>query len=191
MKTDTKNQLLQVTRELMDEDGLDAVTLRSVGSKANLSRCAVYRHFADKEALLVEITTENFKQLLSEFENIGLEIMDFREVLKQQLIRLHNFGISHKDYYQLMFATNWDQNKYSDLHKYAHSVFEHSNKTVKKLLEYKGVNTNSSTEKTAIIYAFIHGLTELHMVGHFESSQSLDQTEQLIDNMLDMITNLL
>ena len=40
---------------LIGEDGLDAVTLRGLGSAAGVSRRAPYRHFARKEDLLAAV----------------------------------------------------------------------------------------------------------------------------------------
>jgi len=41
--------------------GVEALTLRDVGAHLRVSRTALYRHFADKQALLVAVATEGFR----------------------------------------------------------------------------------------------------------------------------------
>ena len=42
-------------------DGVEAVTLRDVGRRLGVSRTALYRHFADKSALLAAVAREGFQ----------------------------------------------------------------------------------------------------------------------------------
>lgn len=41
--------------------GVEALTLRDVGERLRVSRTALYRHFADKQALLAAVATEGFR----------------------------------------------------------------------------------------------------------------------------------
>src|SRR5580765_68802 len=57
-------------RGLLDEalatiraEGVDALTLREIGARLGVSRTALYRHFADKRALLAAVATEGFRTL--------------------------------------------------------------------------------------------------------------------------------
>src|SRR6187455_3628718 len=57
-------------RALLDEalttirtEGVDGLTLREIGARVGVSRTALYRHFADKRALLSAVATEGFRTL--------------------------------------------------------------------------------------------------------------------------------
>src|SRR5918999_4839894 len=57
-------------RALLDEalatirtEGVDGLTLREIGARLGVSRTALYRHFADKRALLTAVATEGFRTL--------------------------------------------------------------------------------------------------------------------------------
>jgi len=58
-------------RDILEEEGLAALSLRSVARKAGVSHAAPYRHFASREALLAEIAREGLEQLRSEIEHAG------------------------------------------------------------------------------------------------------------------------
>jgi AcrR family transcriptional regulator len=48
----TKDRILSAARAVLESDGLDGLTIRRVAQRAELSPMALYRHFADKDALL-------------------------------------------------------------------------------------------------------------------------------------------
>ena len=58
--------LLQEALRTIEKGGVAALTLRSVGEKLGVSRTALYRHFADKSALLAAVATEGFRTLRQE-----------------------------------------------------------------------------------------------------------------------------
>src|SRR5215217_6585274 len=44
-------------------EGVEGLTLREIGARLGVSRTALYRHFADKRALLAAVATEGFRAL--------------------------------------------------------------------------------------------------------------------------------
>jgi AcrR family transcriptional regulator len=49
---DLRRALLEEAVRTIRDDGASALTLRAVGARLGVSRTALYRHFADKSALL-------------------------------------------------------------------------------------------------------------------------------------------
>lgn len=48
----TKDQILSAAKVVLEREGIDGLTIRKVAERADLSPMALYRHFADKDALL-------------------------------------------------------------------------------------------------------------------------------------------
>jgi AcrR family transcriptional regulator len=48
----TKDRILSAARAVLESEGIDGLTIRRVARRAELSPMALYRHFADKDALL-------------------------------------------------------------------------------------------------------------------------------------------
>jgi AcrR family transcriptional regulator len=48
----TKDRILRAARAVLERDGIDGLSVRKVAQRAELSPMALYRHFADKDALL-------------------------------------------------------------------------------------------------------------------------------------------
>lgn len=58
---DTKQKLIDVTRQMIDRSGIDSVSMRDLGKEANLSRGAVYVYFKNKDDLLQPLSLKILK----------------------------------------------------------------------------------------------------------------------------------
>jgi len=92
---------------LVESAGIAALSLREVASRARVSAAAVYRHFADKEALLAAIAAQGFAKLNTDFE-AALAAKDSGDALS----RLRALGtayvdlaLGHPGLFRLMFAS--------------------------------------------------------------------------------------
>ena len=62
---DTRQQILDVGRELLVEDGLRAITTNAIAQRVRVSKKTLYQHFENKdsllEAILVSFMEENLR----------------------------------------------------------------------------------------------------------------------------------
>src|SRR3954468_6306675 len=58
--------LRQAARAILEEEGLEALSLRSVARRAGVSHAAPYRHYPRREALLADVASEGLAQLRGE-----------------------------------------------------------------------------------------------------------------------------
>lgn len=65
LKSDRRDQLLAAAERLFAQGGYPAVRLEDIGAAAGVSGPAIYRHFAGKEALLVELLVGISTRLLA------------------------------------------------------------------------------------------------------------------------------
>jgi AcrR family transcriptional regulator len=65
---DLRRALLEEAVRTIRDDGAAALTLRAVAERLGVSRTALYRHFADKSALLNAVSEEGFRRLSDELE---------------------------------------------------------------------------------------------------------------------------
>lgn len=101
----TARTLLKAASALLDEGGVDAVTLRAVGAKAGVSRGAPYGHFADKEALLATLAIGAWTQLAGELERIHSDRSPSnQERLAQAVLAFLGLARERPYLYGLMFT---------------------------------------------------------------------------------------
>lgn len=180
--SDTKQKLIQITRQLIDDQGVDAISMRELGKELNLSRSAMYRHFKNKEDLLAAVVTENFDRLNSGIHQLFETVNEPRKLIHAVLCTYFDYGIKNKEHYRLMFQKQWDKTLYPSLHESAVAVFGLVENGLKKAENLR----KSPIQSTAMLFAFIHGLVELQAAGHSETEKGLDHPNELIDSFLDL-----
>jgi AcrR family transcriptional regulator len=101
---DLPRAMLREAVRTIQSQGIEALTLRSVGERLGVSRTALYRHFTDKQALLAAVAAEGFRTLraalLEAWESAGRGRKGFR-AMGTAYVR---FAITHPSHYRVMFG---------------------------------------------------------------------------------------
>jgi len=96
-KSDRRSQLLTAAARLMAERGFLAVRLEDIGAAAGVSGPAIYRHFPNKEALLVELLVGVSTRLLAGAQTVAEQSSD-PTVALDGLIDFHlDFALGEPD----------------------------------------------------------------------------------------------
>lgn len=103
-RSDTREKILDAARELFITKGYDKVSMRQVADKIEYSATALYGHFADKEALFLELCHEDFHRLAVLFGGLT-KVADPVERLKRIGYAYIDFGIKNPNHYRMMFMT--------------------------------------------------------------------------------------
>jgi AcrR family transcriptional regulator len=101
---DLRNALLEEAARLVETDGVDALTLRELARRLDVSHAAPGHHFADKAALLAELAADGFEELTRELES-GLRegrspATQLRDVGRGYL----RFALRRPGHYRVMFG---------------------------------------------------------------------------------------
>jgi AcrR family transcriptional regulator len=100
---DLRRALVEAGFEILESEGREALTLRSVSDRTGVSKMAPYRHFADKSALLTAIGQHGFVLLRDR-----LKQSDRRDDPCQALVDLAaahiEFALEHPALFRLMFG---------------------------------------------------------------------------------------
>src|SRR5262245_38330568 len=95
---DLSCSVLQAAGEILEKQGLDALTMRALARRAKVSHNAPYRHFPDREALLAALAAEGFDRLAQAQEAAaggGVRAMGEAYV---------RFALAHPQRFRLMFS---------------------------------------------------------------------------------------
>lgn len=155
-------------RSLLDEalvtiraEGVGAVTLREIGARLGVSRTALYRHFADKRALLAAVATEGFRMLrhqLLEAWGEGRDPAAF-DAMGHAYVR---FAVENPAHYRVMFGGYLDtKDEGSELSQEAAGAFQ---SLVEALAELQGravVRDDDLLLMARFVWAVVHGVALL------------------------------
>src|SRR5712671_2350286 len=68
--------LREAARAILEEEGLAALSLRSVARRAGVSHAAPYRHYPSREALLADVASDGLAQLRTELAQAAAVLDD-------------------------------------------------------------------------------------------------------------------
>jgi AcrR family transcriptional regulator len=99
---DTAEQIAEVARELLQNGGPEAVSMRAVAQAVGITPMAIYHHFRNREALLQEVTNREFDLLLG-FIEARRAALPARAKLRTAMLQLMHGYIDYAMERPLMF----------------------------------------------------------------------------------------
>jgi AcrR family transcriptional regulator len=107
-KAETRQAILDAARELFVAEGVEATTMRAIAAKIGYTPTAIYHHFRDKDALIVELCLADFTALGHAMFKIG-RIEDPIERLRRLAMAYTDFALDNQSQYRFMFMTSYQQ----------------------------------------------------------------------------------
>ena len=101
---DLRAALIQAALRTIEKQGVPALTLRGVGEDLGVSRTALYRHFADKAALLAAVAAEGFRTLRGALVEAWEGAGRGRAGFEAQGLAYVRFASDHPSHYRVMFG---------------------------------------------------------------------------------------
>jgi AcrR family transcriptional regulator len=113
-KAETRQAILDAARELFVTEGVEATTMRAIAARIGYTPTAIYHHFRDKDALIVELCMADFHALGQAMYKIG-RIEDPVERLRRMGLAYTDFALDNPSQYRFMFMTPIDHSTIDDL----------------------------------------------------------------------------
>jgi len=103
-KGNVREDLVDAAEKILRKEGLSTLSLRRVAREVGVAPSAVYNHFRNREALLVAVATDGYRQL-SRIENRAYSMGGKPgQVLREMARDYLHFAASNPDLYRLMFS---------------------------------------------------------------------------------------
>jgi len=96
----TREQLLTAALQIIDEDGVEALTMRRLGQALDRNPMGIYRHAADKDALLDGVVEHIFSELVVSREpgrdqESGQDVGDWEAALRRTAHAFRRIALTH------------------------------------------------------------------------------------------------
>lgn len=95
--------LLESARDLIEESGIEALTLREVARRAGVSAGAPYHHFKDKADLISELVSHSFHRLDRASRDALVGKTTPQEKLQAIGVTYVMYAVRHPEQFRLMF----------------------------------------------------------------------------------------
>jgi len=103
-KDKLRSRILEAAKEIISEEGHDALTIRKIGLRIEYSPMALYNHFADKRAILLALAHEVFLKLEKALPK-PVPGQSPLVTLRVALLAYIDFGLKHSTEYEIVFMT--------------------------------------------------------------------------------------
>jgi AcrR family transcriptional regulator len=149
---------------LLDEGGVDRVTLREVGRLAGVSHNAPYKHFASKQALLAAIAARELSRRHAELEAEVQRSESPADVLRAALHHYVTWALERPALFKLTFGA-WTTGS-DELGHAAHDAQAMLTDIVARAQRAGALPPGDPVRLAALLRALAHGAADLASAGH-------------------------
>ena len=192
-KLATREKILDAAREMFNENGVEATTMRAIADRIGYTATAIYYHFKDKDALLLELCHCDFGQLARILSQAGA-LPDPIDRIRAIGMAYVDFGLTNPSQYKFMFLTESRSVTPEEVHLHKGNPEEDAYaflvSTVKEALA-QGRFRAEYTDPIAIaniLWSSVHGVTALYMTKKHDAWVEFGDPRQLAAMMIDVTT---
>jgi AcrR family transcriptional regulator len=169
-------------RALLDEalatiraDGVDALTLREIGARLGVSRTALYRHFADKRALLAAVATEGFRTLRQQLVHAWEEGGRSPAAFDAMGVAYVHFAVANPSHYRVMFGGFVDPDACDpELAAEAAGAFQALVDAIAALQRRAVLRGDDTVKMATFVWAVVHGVAMLAIDGQLREPVGIE-----------------
>ena len=174
---DLRSELLRTSRELLDEAGPSALSMREVARRAGCTHQAPYHYFANREAILAALVCEGFDELADRLAvaHDGLGSADLHAVLVASGNAYVEFALRRPGVFRVMFRPDvCDPERFPEVVQ----AGQRARRELARLAEAV-MGDGAQVEAEVLIWSGVHGLASLLLDGPLAGEFS--STEDRID----------
>jgi AcrR family transcriptional regulator len=149
---DLETALVQSAGNLLEKEGVEALSLREVARRAGVSHNAPYRHFPEREALLAALAAEGF-EWLGTAQRKAAEAGGLRAMGEAYV----HFALAHPQRFRLMFGGQVSIARHARLREVATKTFA----GLSGALSARVPEAQGARDSSIAAWALVHGLAQL------------------------------
>ncbi|MER5793896.1 TetR/AcrR family transcriptional regulator [Streptomyces sp. NPDC001980] len=169
---DLRAACLRAARELLEEDGSGALSLRAVARRAGVSPTAPYRHYADRDALVSAVAAEGYRELAGALAAAHPAPSTPDDLVAVAVVYVR-FALDHPALFRAMFAEPCDPGS-AERVEAAAALSAYVDTLVRNAFP-GGTRDGLATA----VWALVHGLAFLHLDGKLDASSPETVAEQV------------
>ncbi|RWX00875.1 TetR/AcrR family transcriptional regulator [Flavobacterium cerinum] len=168
-KEETRSNILKAAREIVKDEGWQGLSMRKIADKIEYTAPIIYEYFANKEAILQELTCKGFRILTKDLETAKQISNDPAEQLENMWLAYWNFALENKEMYQLMYGVEMtccaQRNTDTD------APYVLITNVIGEIMKDKNPIPEVIKQKYFTFFSVIHGLISINIVGNGLSDQ--------------------
>ena len=174
---DLRSELLRTSRELLDEAGPSALSMREVARRAGCTHQAPYHYFANREAILAALVCEGFDELADMLAaaHEGLGNADLHAILVASGNAYVEFALRHPGVFRVMFRPDvCDPERFPEVVQAGERARHELARLARAMM-----GDGAQLEAEVLIWSGVHGLASLLLDGPL--AVEFDSVQERVD----------
>jgi AcrR family transcriptional regulator len=164
---DLRAAVLAASLELIEQEGLEALSMREVARRAGVSHQAPYHHFGDREGILVALAEEGFRRMTAEMAKALAKVEEPQERLLAAGTTYVLFALRNPAFFKVMFRSELAPiERHDAAQEQAQTCFGLLVSTVAEVARAQGRENDPSMLIAA--WSMAHGLATLVLEGKLD-----------------------
>ncbi|MBA4117155.1 MAG: TetR/AcrR family transcriptional regulator [Rubrobacter sp.] len=170
-RQELKSGILAAAREIASEEGWKAVTIRKIAALIEYSPPVIYEYFDSKDEILLDLMRTGYAEQLEAIESTVRAAKDPEEALLGIGRAWMDFAFRSPDLYQVMYGLGSVPFSAAETSKEGEKIADSVGGVVEGILRNSGGKTDDVGGKVVLLWATVHGLAALAMVGRIPGGQ--------------------
>lgn len=185
-ETPLRDQILDISRHMLFEDGYRSLSMRKIAKKANVTATSIYLYFDNKDHLLHTLIEESVEDLSQFIESRALLIDDSIERFKTIIESYVEFGIGQPEKYEIIYQVRSDAMARYPKEKFrkARRCYELLVKTIEESVSKGLMEVGTPVVAAYSIWAQLHGIVSVVLNKRLDSR--IDQ-QQFIEDSIELV----
>ena len=174
---DLRSELLRTSRQLLDESGPTALSMREVARRAGCTHQAPYHYFANREAILAALVREGFDELADMLAaaHEGLGNADLHAILVASGNAYVEFALRHPGVFRVMFRPDvCDPERFPEVVQAGERARHELARLARAMM-----GDGAQLEAEVLIWSGVHGLASLLLDGPL--AVEFDSVQERVD----------
>jgi len=100
----TRDAILDAARQIINQQGIDALSIRGIADAIDYSPAGLYEYFGSKEEIVLAVVGQGFDRLTRALEAVDKQLPS-REYLREVGLAYIHFAVRNPDFFLLMFTS--------------------------------------------------------------------------------------
>lgn len=174
-KEEVRSSILQAAWQIVIEEGWQALSIRKIAEAIEYSVPVIYDHFANKEAILLELTKQGFGILNDELAKAKKRSTNPEKQIEAMAYSYWEFAFENKAYYQVMYGLGMPScetvSQISELGTFTGLILQ----PIKDLIATSNSPETDPLLKLHTFWSMLHGLISINMMNNNEGKRELNQ----------------
>jgi len=182
LKEETRTNILDAALQIVKSEGWQALSMRKIADKIEYTAPIIYEYFANKDAILLELTRQGYLLLAKELKKAKRKYENPAEQLEAMWIEYWNFAFANKELYQVMFgvSTSCSCEKVNQLSE-SELPWELFSAVIAELMQIEDLDSDVVCRYYYTFWSVVHGLISINILGR---SSSDDINRQVLRNAI-------